>query len=104
MRTDSQGIEPLKREIPLRQAMSDYNFAWKSINDKFYYYNVRTGKICGVAFKYVGHDVWVAMAYIGVYTFTQEDEKHLGQYIDFDFAKESVVHFWDMQSRTLLEN
>jgi hypothetical protein len=84
--------------------MSDYNFAWKNIGDKYYYYNVRTGKIAGVAFKYPNHDVWVAYVHIGEYGFTQENEKHLGQYIDFDFAKQAVVYYWEMQSRTLIEN
>ena len=88
----------------MRETMSNYNFAWKNINDKFYYYNVRTGKIAGVAFKYVNHDVWVAYVHTGEYVFTQENEKHLGQYIDFEFAKEAVVHYWEIQSRTLLEN
>ena len=84
--------------------MSDYNFSWKFLNEKYYYYNVRTGKIAGLAFKYSHHDVWVALVYTGDFTFTQQDEKHLGQYIDMDFAKEAVARFWEVQSRTLLEN
>ena len=88
----------------MRETMRDYDFSWKHVGDKFYYYNVRSGKISGVAFKYTNHDVWVALVYTGHYTFTQEDEKHLGQYIDFDFAKEAVVQYWQIQSRTLLEN
>jgi len=86
--------------------MIDYNmsFAWKNINDKYYYYNVRTGKIVGVVFKYSHHDVIVSLVYTGEYTFTQQDEKHLGQYIDMDFAKDAVVRYWEVQSRTLLEN
>ena len=39
--------------------MRDYDFSWKHVGDKFYYYNVRSGKISGVAFKYTNHDVWV---------------------------------------------
>jgi hypothetical protein len=82
-------------------------YEWKLYSDtggKFYYYHRETGKVSGFASKHVNHDVWYAMVYLGDYTFTITEEKHLGQYIDLEFAKKAVERFWDVQDRTLLEN
>jgi hypothetical protein len=65
---------------------------------------VKTGKIVGTVSKLMSNEIWIGLVYTGKYTFTLDDEQHLGQYIDVTFAKEAVMHFWDVQNRTLLEN
>jgi hypothetical protein len=64
---------------------------------------VATGKVVGTVSKIALQDVWISLVYIGEYSFTVQDEKHLGQYISLDFAKEATQRFWDIQNRTLLE-
>jgi frataxin-like iron-binding protein CyaY len=48
-------------------------------------------------------EIWIALVYTGEYTFTLQDEKHLGQYINLEFAKRAAEFFWERESRTLLE-
>lgn len=62
------------------------------------YYDDADGKIIGAVYK-VGNSttIWGAKVYADV-------EGVLGQYIDSDYAKRSVEYFWEVQSRTLLEN
>jgi len=79
-------------------------FDWKERGSTYYYYVVKTGKIVGTVSKLMSNDIWIGLAYKGKYTFSLDDEQHLGQYIDVTFAKEAVMHFWDVQNRTLLEN
>jgi len=81
--------------------MNEYD--WKERGSAYYYYNVNTGKIVGTVSKLMSNDIWIGLVYVGQYTFTLDDEKHLGQYIDLSFAKDAVMHFWDIQNRTLLE-
>ena len=50
----------------------------------------------------MSNDIWIALVHTGVYTFTLDDERHLGQYIDKVFAKDAVEHFWAVQNRTLI--
>ena len=71
--------------------------------DRYYYYDVATGKVVGMVSKIALQDVWISLVYIGEYTFVRDDEKHLGQYISMEFAKEAIQRFWDIQNRTLLE-
>lgn len=78
-------------------------FRWERYGEKYYYYDVNTGKIVGSANKIALQEVWIALIYVGEYTFTLQDEKHLGQYINMDFAKRAVEFFWERESRTLLE-
>ena len=80
------------------------NFEWQERSNAFYYYDVQTGKILGKANKQVLVDIWISLVYTGQYTFTIDDEKHLGQYIDLTSAMAAVVHYWDVQNRTLLEH
>jgi hypothetical protein len=81
--------------------MNEYK--WERFSDRYYYYNVATGKVVGTVSKIALQDVWISLVYIGEYTFTRDDEKHLGQYISLEFAKEAAQRFWDIQNRTLLE-
>ena len=81
--------------------MTEYK--WERFSDRYYYYNVATGKVVGTVSKIALQDVWISLVYIGEYTFTRDDEKHLGQYISLEFAKEATQRFWDIQNRTLLE-
>ena len=78
-------------------------YKWERFSDRYYYYNVATGKVVGTVSKIALQDVWISLVYIGEYTFTRDDEKHLGQYISLEFAKEATQRFWDIQNRTLLE-
>ena len=77
-------------------------FKWERYGDKYYYYDSNTGKIVGAVNKIALQEVWIALVYIGEYTFTINDEKHLGQYINLDFAKRAAEFFWERESRTLL--
>ncbi len=77
---------------------------WKSISDRYYYYDTVTGKIVGMASKIALQEVFYGIVYTGQYTFTLDDERHLGQYISLEHAKKSIEYFWDVQSRTLIEN
>ena len=62
------------------------------------YYDDIDGKIIGSVYK-IGNmnSIWGAKVYI-------ELEGVLGQYIDSDYARRAVENYWDIQSRTLLEN
>ena len=68
--------------------MNEYK--WERFGDRYYYYNVATGKVVGTVSKIALQDVWISLVYIGEYTFTRDDEKHLGQYISMEFAKEAA--------------
>lgn len=78
------------------------NYDWKSISDKYYYYNVQTGKVVGQAGKQALHEVFFSLVYTSDHSFTVNDERHLGQYISLEHAKKAVELYWDVQSRTLI--
>jgi len=78
-------------------------FDWKERGTASYYYNVETGKIVGQVSKVSLSENWIGLVYIGKYTLTLDDEKHLGQFIDMYFAKKAVEFFWDIENRTLIE-
>jgi len=61
------------------------------------YYDDKDGKIIGAVYK-IGNatGIWGAKVYT-------EIEGILGQYINSDYAKRAVEHYWEVQSRTLLE-
>ena len=77
-------------------------FDWQERGSAYYYYDVDTGKIVGQVSKIVLSENWIALVNVGKYTLTLDDEKHLGQYIDLNFAKKAVEYFWDTQNRTLI--
>ena len=77
-------------------------YDWKSVSDKYYYFNTTTGKIVGQAGKQALHEVFFAIIYYGDQNMALNDEKHLGQYISLEFAKRSVEIYWEIQDRTLL--
>lgn len=78
-------------------------FEWKERGAKYYYFDTKTGKIVGTANKQALGDIYISMVYTGQYTFTLDDERHLGQYIDLQSAMQAVAYYWDVQTRTLLE-
>ena len=78
-------------------------YEWQERGSAYYYYNTDTGKIVGNVSKIMSNDIWIALVHTGTYTFTLDDERHLGQYISVDFAKDAVEHFWAVQNRTLIE-
>jgi hypothetical protein len=79
-------------------------FQWEKFGDRFYYFDVNTGKIVGFSSKIALQEIYFSIIYTGQYTFTVDDEKHLGQYISLEHAKKAVEYFWDIQNRTLLEH
>ena len=81
----------------------DELYEWQERGSAYYYYNTDTGKIVGNVSKIMSNDIWIALVHTGTYSFTLDDERHLGQYISVDFAKDAVEHFWAVQNRTLIE-
>lgn len=79
-------------------------FDWVERGTAHFYFSKDTGKVIGKVSKMIANDIYIALVYTGQYTFTLDDERHLGEYINLAFAKGSVTHFWDVQNRTLLEN
>jgi len=77
-------------------------YEWQERGSTYYYYSTDTGKVIGTVSKLVSNDIWIAVVNEGIYTFTLDDQKHLGQYIDVNFAKDAVEHFWAVQNRTLI--
>ncbi|MEY3376699.1 MAG: hypothetical protein RL463_1009 [Bacteroidota bacterium] len=85
----------------MRETMNKYE--WKSVSDKYYYYNVDTGKIVATAGKVALQEIFFSVTYTGNITFRLDDEHHLGQYISLEYAKRAAETYWDIQNRTLLE-
>jgi hypothetical protein len=81
--------------------MNEYE--WQERSSAYFYYNVNTGKVVGKVSRMIANDIYIALVYTGQYTFTLDDERHLGEYINLGFAKDAVEHFWAIQNRTLLE-
>lgn len=79
-------------------------YEWKSVSDRFYYFETHTGKIVGHAYKLALSEIWGAAVYTGHFSHTINDEKILGQFIDGDHARQSIVSFWEIEGRTLLEH
>lgn len=63
------------------------------------YYDDIDGKIIGAVYK-IGNSIGIW----GAKVYADRDEGVLGQYIDSVYAKKSVEYYWEVQSRTLLEN
>jgi len=78
-------------------------FDWVERGTAHFYFSKDTGKVIGKVSKMIANDIYIALVYTGQYTFTLDDERHLGEYINLSFAKDSVSHFWDVQDRTLIE-
>lgn len=79
-------------------------FDWIEKSHANYYFIKENGKIIGKVTNLPLSNIFIALVYTGQYTFTVDDERHLGQYIDMNYAKDAVQYYWDTQSRTLLEN
>lgn len=64
------------------------------------YYDDEDGRIIGSVYK-VGNaqTIWGAQ----VNSQRANESLILGQYIDMDYAKKGVEHFWEIQGRTLIE-
>lgn len=62
------------------------------------YYDDIDGRIIGAVYK-IGtqNSIWGAKVHTDL-------EGVLGQYVDSDYARKAVEMFWDVQSRTVLEN
>ena len=79
------------------------SFSWKEYGDKNYYYDNDSGKIHGLVTKYALLEVYMAVVYPNEYGNGVADEKHLGQYISRETARQATERFWDIQNRTLIE-
>jgi len=63
------------------------------------YYDDEDGKIIGAVYK-IGNTVGIW----GAKVYHDGSDGVLGQFIDSTYAKKSIENFWDIMSRTLLEN
>lgn len=79
-------------------------FEWKSVSDKYYYYDTTSGKILGLASPLALQQIFFGIVYTGTTSFTLHDEKHLGQYISLEHAKKAIELFWNIETKTLLES
>ena len=72
---------------------------WQEKDYSFWvYYDEEDGKIIGSVYKIGNHNsTWGAKIH-------SDMEGILGQYIDSDYARKAVMHYWDVQSRTVLEH
>lgn len=74
-------------------------YDWRDAEHNVSYYYLRsTGKIVAQVYNMAHTNIYGAK----IYTESTE-EIYLGQYINSDFAKKSVVEYWNIQERTLLE-
>ena len=88
-----------------RKKFMNKNYEWRERNAKWYYYDTDSGMIVGAAHKFALQDIWCAAVHTGTYAYPLkfDDEKPLGQYIEQEYAKKAVEHYWSIQSRTLIE-
>jgi len=65
------------------------------------YFDDQDGKIIGAVYK-IGNStgIWGGKVYLSI----NNQEHFLGQYIDSDYVRKAVELFWEIDSRTLLEN
>jgi hypothetical protein len=71
---------------------------WKdSEHNCHYFYKIENGLIIGQVYNLAHTKIWCAKV------INQNEEKHLGQYINVDFAKMALESYWNVQERTLLE-
>lgn len=79
-------------------------FEWKSVSDRYYYYDTTTGKIVALSSKIALQEIFFSVVYTGTTSFTLNDEKHLGQYVSLEHAKKAAEAYWNIQNKTLLES
>lgn len=79
--------------------MKPINRLWKdSEHDVHYIYNETDGRIVGQINKIAHTKIWLSKI-----IFNHNEEKYLGQYIGYEFAKKSIEEYWAIQDRTLIE-
>jgi hypothetical protein len=80
-------------------------FDWKTDGDTSYYFRDDDGKVMGMSWKYANQNAtWCSKIIIDSLPYNADSEKHLGQYVSPDMAKKAVERYWEIQSRTLLED
>jgi len=81
------------------------DFKWTDTEgSNFYFFDGDTGRVLGMSFKYTSQNVvWCSKIYKQELPFNNDSEVHLGQFIGLESAKRAVENFWEIQSRTLLE-
>ena len=78
--------------------MKNYEWMPDASRNTSYYYNVDDGRIVGQTTNITHTGVWVAKI-----VFNHNEEKYLGQYISEETCKRSVMMYWEIENRTLLE-
>lgn len=80
-------------------------YNWKENTTIKYYYREDDGKILGSVWQYVNNNiVWCSKILVDEFPFTNESEKHLGQFINEEFAKKSIEDYWKLEDNTVLED
>lgn len=72
---------------------------WKDgDHDVFYFYNEENGRVVGQIHKIAHTKIWLSKIIFNV-----NEEKYLGQYIAYEFAKAATENYWLIEDRTLIE-
>jgi hypothetical protein len=70
---------------------------WKEAPHKvWYYWKSDTGQIIGQVTNISHTDIYNSKVYCN-----NTEERYLGQYINSDFARKAIEHFWNIEERTL---
>lgn len=81
-------------------------YDWKSVSDKYYFFNLANGRVVGQAGKVALQEIFYCVVYAkqdGA-PYSPHIETHLGHYISLEHAKTAVQEYWDIQNRTLIGN
>ena len=74
-------------------------YDWRDTDHNIYYYYVKnTGRIVGQVYNLAHTKIYGAKIYR-----LDNEEQYLGQYINSEHAKNAVLDYWQIQSRTLIE-
>lgn len=72
---------------------------WKDLDSgTSYYYNIKNGLIVGQVYNLAHTKVYGAKIPVSA-----SEERILGQFVTYEFAKRAVENYWYAQSRTLIE-
>jgi len=92
--------EDVKREIESMLNNRKQSKRWMEKEfSQWVYYDTADGRIIGAVYK-IGNatGIWGGRIYL-----ENNMEKQLGQFIDSDWARRGVEHYWEIDGRTLLE-
>ena len=70
---------------------------WRDEDHKVsYYFEKENGRIIGQVYNLAHTNIYGARVYSEL-----NEERYLGQYINYESAKKAIEHFWNIQERTL---